>query len=201
MKICCNLIDPRNSAGRILFDGFQNRPWWTRAWIIQEVMSSANPVLNSGPDSLSFNLVLRLVKFALNKDLNLVTPNSKINVTSRFPSLEIVSMRDRMRSVRKPHLSEWLTTFHNQNATNPRDRIFAYLGLARHALPFAPQTTYTNRIEDVWAEGTKLALCMSNNLDFICLGRGMTGEYRGRIATTYRQIPKNEAQRRNWKAF
>jgi hypothetical protein len=156
-----------------LFDGFQNRPWWTRAWIIQEVMSSADPVLNSGPDSLSFNLVLRLVKFALNKDLNLVTSNSKINVTSRFPSLEIVSMRDRMRSVRKPHLSEWLTTFHNQSATNPRDRIFAYLGLARHALPFAPQTTYTHRIEDVWAEGTKLALYMSNNLDFICLGRGM----------------------------
>lgn len=154
-----------------LFDGFQIRPWWTRAWIVQEVMCSPNPMLNSGPDALSLNLILILMKFVSRKGINLVTSNSKVGPTTRSPPLEMAFMRERMKSFGMPHLLEWLSTFHNQIATDPRDRVFAYLGLATHAFPYPPQTTYTDKIEDVWAEATKLALYMSNNLDFICVGR------------------------------
>src|SRR5205823_877282 len=63
-----------------LFEGFQNRPWWKRAWIIQEVLLCPNPILNSGPDSLSLNLVLRLFQFCLHNKLNLITPNTKVDI-------------------------------------------------------------------------------------------------------------------------
>ena len=172
-ELLMNLYRSAQSYWEDLFEGFQNRPWWTRAWIIQEVVSCPDPMLNSGPDCLSLNFVLKILKFSLDKNLNLIGPKSKVNAASRLPALEILSMRNRMKEVEAPHLSEWFATFHNQCATNPKDRIFAYLGLARHALPFQPRTTYNNHsIEQVWAEGTMLALHDYNNLDFICLGRG-----------------------------
>lgn len=90
-----------------LFEGFQNRPWWTRAWIVQEVISCPNPVLNSGVDSLSFNLVLRLLDFAVNKRLQITTPTSKIGSRPmRLPLLEMVYMRGRLQSGHILHLSE-----------------------------------------------------------------------------------------------
>jgi hypothetical protein len=155
-----------------LFEGFQDRPWWTRAWTIQEVMSCSNPALNSGPDCLSLNLVIRLIKFAHANELDVVTRDSARDFTHKFSTLELGAMRERMRSVEVPHLPEWLAVFPKQSATNPRDRIFAYLGLAKRALPFKPRTNWKSSIEKVWAEGTQLALHGYNNLDFICLGRG-----------------------------
>ncbi|KAH7089740.1 heterokaryon incompatibility protein-domain-containing protein [Paraphoma chrysanthemicola] len=156
-----------------LYDGFQNRPWWSRAWIVQEVILAANPVLNSGPDSISLNLFLRLIEFTADKEINLATSKSLVNGTIRFPTLEMVVIRKRLQSGRKTHLSEWLSTFHNQSATDPRDRIFAYLGLGYHENDLPRQTTWGDPIEHVWAEGTRLALYLSNNYDFICLGRGL----------------------------
>ncbi|KAH7073692.1 heterokaryon incompatibility protein-domain-containing protein [Paraphoma chrysanthemicola] len=155
-----------------LYDGFQNRPWWSRAWIVQEVIRRINPVLNSGPDSISFNLFLRVIKFAQKSGINLSTRRSLINGTTKFPVIDMVYMRDQLKLGQMPYLSEWLTHFHNQSATNPKDRIFAYLSLSDRALAWPRQTSYRNDIEDVWAEGTKLALYQSNSYDFICHGRG-----------------------------
>jgi hypothetical protein len=130
-------------------------------------------MLNSGPDTLSLNLVLRLLAFATENEIKLSTRKSLVTLNSKLPHMELQSMRERMKTVQVPHLPEWFATFHSQGATNPSDRIFAYLGLAKEALPFPPRTTYKkDSIERVWAEGTELALCRYNDVDFICLGRG-----------------------------
>ena len=81
-------------------------------------------------------------------------------------------MRIQMNTGKEPSFSEWIAVFHTQAATNPRDRIFAFLGLAMNVLPSPQSTSYNDSIEKVWADGTMLALYEHRSLDFICLGRG-----------------------------
>lgn len=86
-----------------------------------------------------------------------------------------------------------------QNATEPRDRIFAYLGLSRQSLPYPPWTTYDHSIEEIWTEGTKLALYMSSNLDFVCLGRGWDHSVPGERSDDISANPEDRDKKENLK--
>jgi hypothetical protein len=140
------------------------RPWWTRAWIIQEVALARHAVFMIGDEFIPFeilvgNFALGLRTVVCNSSGSSVkteedtghrnnrksTPfspflgeyNYQLKMVNRRRALFDVIRRPQLMFMfrcyatygGKPSLADLITISRYQNATNPRDKIFAILGL------------------------------------------------------------------------
>ena len=101
--------------------------WWTRIWVVQEVIEPKRVLLQSGEHTLKWEDLSELISKARGGSLGL----AELYGVEGFDALQ----RQRvLRSVsRDPkNLSAIVFDFHHRRATDPRDKIFALLGLERY---------------------------------------------------------------------
>jgi hypothetical protein len=134
------------------------RPWFTRAWIVQEVIQAKERIFYCGD---------RLVKWAhvittsfVAHELALYTP-TRLNPTffNWFTVLDMLSSWKKSRS--RSLLLNLCGELRVYESTNPRDKIYAIAGLASDMSPRDIVPDYTTLFEDVYIKFTELCLSRS----------------------------------------
>ena len=108
------------------------RPWFTRAWIIQEVVVSQRALLHCGNMSLDWNEFCFGFLFAIKTGLLTTRPDTfrYSSELSRLMPLMITYICFREPTYQNLDLSSLLQSHRLVEATDPKDKIYALLGLS-----------------------------------------------------------------------
>ncbi|KAI1100557.1 HET-domain-containing protein [Jackrogersella minutella] len=127
------------------------RPYWERVWIIQEISKARTVWVRCG--SLYFNLG-SLIACSEHVDGLLQRNRILISTIQEFRLQELEARRGGPRMT----LLQALIRSRYSLATNPRDKIYALLNLARDGNDLVPTPTYTEPVEEVFRELTMVFL-------------------------------------------
>ncbi|KAI6083497.1 HET-domain-containing protein [Hypoxylon rubiginosum] len=120
-------------------------PYWERVWIIQEIARAHVVSVRCG--SFRFDLNNLIACSAHLKDLPRRN-HTLINAIEEFRRQELDAQRGGLRMT----LLEALLRSRYSLATNPRDKIYAMLGLTRDGQDLVPTPTYTETLEEVFRQ-------------------------------------------------
>jgi hypothetical protein len=169
---------------------FFNRPIWTRVWIIQEFAVAKDLYLVRGEVKVKYIyfLIVYWVYLAFYEDQKhgeYTGENANAfvaRVSAMFPyvsqSLRVMDAMHRwghiesMRQSSFAPLSELLWSGWRLGATDPRDRIFAFLGLAKDAKALGVEPDYRKSYEEVSID-TAWRLFRQRHLDILSYSHGM----------------------------
>jgi hypothetical protein len=154
-----------------------SRSWWTRAWIVQELSYAREAVVYAGHRSIPWTVLESGVAKMLIHVLERLAPSEVGGEAKRegivFSHVSTI-IRERISSQRSQEgfyskLGEVLYNFRYTKSTDPKDKVFAFLGL--RSLP--EQTIvpdYTNSVAHIYTEATKVVLSEAKDggLNFIC---------------------------------
>jgi hypothetical protein len=158
------------------------RPWWERVWTFQEVVvSKRSPNFYCGQGSLNWNAFEKLVTVWTGSDLVKFALQDSGSGTSMdmFVLLqEIFTFVSAIRVARLTHhtnvidesLHLLMIVTHSHLATDPRDKIFALLGLVRP--PFPLEADYHRSLSWVNISTMKQLLLLDGNLRAFGLREG-----------------------------
>lgn len=137
-------------------DHLTKRPWWHRLWVIQEVALSKFAVLQCGPISIpweSYEYFLDVCELFMICRPTDALFNSVYRVC--YTSF-IVSKMWRHVSTGKPtnmlHLFETMITMTTRETSDPRDRVYAFLGLAADNLEYRIVPNYSLSCAQVYTD-------------------------------------------------
>jgi Heterokaryon incompatibility protein (HET) len=149
------------------------REYWYRIWPVQEVTCAKAIVVYCGSDSISWSELSGISPFMIKHQLELVRRlPSKTHYMSVFTSGGPASSRTLARSdgeVSKPHsLLELLLSHLHKHATDPRDKVYALVGmsLARDDPRFT--LDYSLSVSEVYTNVVNYEINATRKLDIIC---------------------------------
>jgi hypothetical protein len=142
---------------------FFERPYWKRVWIIQEVAVATKVRVYLGHTEIAWHHITKALEFWRK------SPGEQ-GVSAYVYSLPLLDFRHRYRVTEEPlSLFEALRWSHQALATDPRDKIFALLGLTSDGDRLVPLPNYRQPMEDILREMTRKMIIAEKSLDFICI--------------------------------
>jgi hypothetical protein len=147
---------------------------WRRIWIVQEIVRAKNVNLHFGRQKMSWSLVRKFHRLSwCFLDSRYEAIYDKM-LNTAVPAYHIYGLREK----RDEYLGSddanlaillWHLYLKNREATDPRDMIFAPLGLINlQVLQIRPD--YTKSAEEIFVSFTRKAILNSGNLDSLCFG-------------------------------
>jgi hypothetical protein len=177
-------LSPVGQYNREIVRDFFSQQYWRRVWIIQEIVVSSNVTFLWGhwgglrdtvynPQKplveLSWSLAAKFVKLLMQETEGHASERRELG---RLP-LHLLEIRDRFMDKREPiHLLDAIEWTIETLSTDPRDKIFALLGLCHDGPTFVPVPNYQQPLETILADMSKMMMRINRSLDLICL-RGM----------------------------
>lgn len=157
------------------------KPYWTRAWIIQELAVSAPwAAIHCGPHILPWMHLANVVRYLYRHPE--VLPELLLNVQNP----EIAAAHHLVHSMQRwqhdaheaqqgengqglpPIIYDWVYLGLTANATLPLDKVYALLGLMPSTIADYIVPDYSADPLDVYARFTGAVLCETGNLNLIC---------------------------------
>ncbi|OTA55799.1 HET-domain-containing protein [Hypoxylon sp. EC38] len=138
------------------------RSYWERVWIIQEIAKAQTVWVRCG--SLCFDLTSLI---ACSEHVDDLPQRSRILISAiqEFRLQELGARRGALRMT----LLQALIRSRYSLATNPRDKVYALLNLARDGNDLVPTPTYTEPIEEVFKELTMTFLLSPHPIEAVIL--------------------------------
>jgi ankyrin repeat protein len=144
-----DLTTDRKSLLRNGFQALLDREWFTRVWIIQETANAQRAEILCGKRAITANI------FALMPSMLQITLGSQCeSLLDIMPG----TLRKNSWWSQKPDLRSLLIKFRNCKATDPRDHIYALLGISSNTSDNAFVTNYEISIEEVICHTTLFLL-------------------------------------------
>jgi hypothetical protein len=158
-----------------------DRPWWRRVWIVQEVTLARKATLYVAPDEVPWDAIkmrMRDVAFAilgLNRNQALKsTPEGSAVAKYAFPSNEYILLSGlqeqwRQKWVSSAEFSEeslcnLLYKFRRFECTDPRDRIYAFFGLANDIKELRLVPNYASSISTIVTDVARVLIVAHKEL-------------------------------------
>jgi hypothetical protein len=147
---------------------------WRRIWIVQEIVRAKNVNLHFGRQKLSWSLVRkfhRLSSSFLGSRYEVIYYKILNTAALAFTIIHLRESRDEHLGSDDGNLAIilWHLYLKSRVATDPRDMIFAFLGLINpQVLQISPD--YTKSTEEIFVSFTRKAILNSGNLDSLCFG-------------------------------
>jgi hypothetical protein len=161
-------------------------PYWTRAWIVQEIVLAQNPTIYYGPHILDFKMLAR-AQFNLGWHLHHVCCRDALdtfqmnifedttvwgNLSRYFRSIKNLFELWAIRAAKRANGGElnasWaciiVSGLGNRQATNPRDLIYGMLGLVSNEGPDKIMADYSVSIANVFISVARRVIEESGNL-------------------------------------
>ena len=129
------------------------RQWWYRSWVVQEFLNAQERIFVCGSITLSFN-TMRLIWDAI----------SRFN--DWYMYMHIYNLLGAMNTAKSSKLRDVMLDFGHCLATDPRDKVYAYLNLAKDISTVIPD--YTASIQRVYTDFAKTYIKEEGNLEIIC---------------------------------
>ena len=152
------------------------RPWFGRAWIIQEVaLSSRPPRLLCGAVELSWEKLVEAAVWlsAACYDYTPLSMSDSADLIWRAISSIVLHHELRQRQHRLWELRALLEYTGSSSSTDPRDKVYSLLGLAAEAaaadvaMPAALVVSYSKSIRDVFRDVTRYIIESSRDLTIL----------------------------------
>ena len=134
-----------------------SRPYFRRSWIIQEVALARHAVVHCGPHVIDWDLLAAASSYQMGQ-----LPSDAENAHDAVAAIMEFHRNDHGRG---NNIVDALFMSYRFNCTDPRDKVFAMLGLAQ-ALVLQP--SYTTRVEDVYLTTTRFLILENGTLDILC---------------------------------
>lgn len=146
-----NLTHPNNSPnpdGLKAIAELQRRAWWSRVWVIQEALLSANPIIQCGTQTLPMEafMILDDIRRGWHRasqtydrtahnaitNFSVALRNPFSGIVTYWPDARVRLLNPTLDSSPST-LAEWAQYLSDFAATDPRDKIYGLLGLASDA--------------------------------------------------------------------
>lgn len=145
---------------------FQN-PWWRRIWIVQEVVAARELVILLGRTSFPW-VYMREVCLGIRR-----TEFTKVPADLHLDSCAYLKFRDldSFRTDKAMPIVHLLRSTHDYQATDPRDKLYALLGMASDISTEDVVPDYNKPAHTVFQDLIHFLAVKRGNLDLICLGQ------------------------------
>jgi len=174
--------DPFNEEDLAAVESLCSRQYWSRVWIMQEVVLANDALVLCGEDEVNYRLVRttlqlwyhwnRLGVGHLNNasaKIKFATMGSATNITTvNSLALERRKAKNAGEDVPCTSILSLIRGARSSQATDPRDKIFGVYGLfGSQKVPLNPN--YTLNTEEVYTQFTAGYILMTENLDVVSL--------------------------------
>ncbi|KAK4207887.1 heterokaryon incompatibility protein-domain-containing protein, partial [Rhypophila decipiens] len=156
-----NALFPRLTR---LFTAFFNRPWFQRVWVVQEAWLSKKAVMYLGEEKVSWAAVMLVNYWMVNTRGGGFPGIAQVSLPSLWARIAehqnlISSVRHSDEMTPRMKILDLVLEGAELAATDPRDRIFALLGLGeethqRDQIPAPLQPNYTKTTSQVYVDFT-----------------------------------------------
>ncbi|KAG4412819.1 hypothetical protein IFR04_014054 [Cadophora malorum] len=161
-----------NMEAWVALSNFLDRPYWKRAWIIQEIAVARYIIIQCGhmtvfwPDVVKAVLIWNeAITVKISNDSTLLVCHDSVDTLRVFRQHAYTNTPLRLLDALN---QSWACL-----ATDPRDKIFALLGLAYDTANFLPSPSYNRTLTEVSIAMTISAVSSFRSLDIIALlGQG-----------------------------
>lgn len=161
LDACCSVIP---GLGKLF-----KKPWWLRMWVVQEVIASKSwPLVGCGHIWVSWEAVSRFI-FRLTTD-EVATDISDLQDIDIMSSLEFIisSLAGKDNFPGKAlTLEDLLISTSNRHARDPKDQIFAILGLISNPGSETLIPDYELPIDHIYQRAVIDVFRSTNDLDFL----------------------------------
>ena len=155
---------------------FMSRPWWYRMWVLQEIVVSRTATVRCGQGSLpwsSFEAIwTAFVPFqvlssslAASGALGSTATSQQISRSNHIAIIR--SLREQRRSGNQLNLLSLVVKYRRNRVTDPRDKIFALLGLAQSVDQDAFKADYSKTTAQVYSEFLKMVMETQKRVDIL----------------------------------
>jgi hypothetical protein len=178
--------DPNNSDGWMAAMEIFNLPWWNRAWIYQEVIVANEVYFLCGEDSMirgHFGAMWYAVQntAAYIGDRLLRSEDAEFGghsehlqdfvfrmseVMDKVEFLEKMAQKHKSQSQRQK-LSDLLRSNRFRDATDPRDKLYALVGLVDPEYGIVPQYRSENTLSRAFTDAAEAIILKENSLDIL----------------------------------
>ena len=171
-SLCQNIGCEHPSPKWLALRNFLKRPWFERLWIVQEIiMASGEMILLCGNFSITWNTLAEVVVTIETNGLSRLilqnTDNGEDDPDAPGGLLNtacVYAMR-KMRNMRQPiDLQFALIYCLRFKATDPRDKLFALLGLATDADDLVLRPNYRASVREVFTASSRYMMTLNKSL-------------------------------------
>jgi hypothetical protein len=178
VKKLATLIKDEPSAYRsleYLDSDIGTRPWWMRAWVVQEAALSKDLAFHCGSDEIPWS---KFAEFAA----TITEGMGRSSISGDIPGLaivgvigEIMEMREFSKTGRLLPLPQLVSWHRFKHATDSRDRVYSLLSLSMGVQDpsLNPDYSASNQRVDVFRHLVEYSVT-NQSLDIICMSRGTT---------------------------
>jgi hypothetical protein len=150
-----------HAVGRLL-----QRPWFRRVWIIQEVAMATKARLICGTQKADWKALVRLIHFVLENGLE-GDLGTTIYVGMAINVIEAIRDSHATHATKGPALLELLEKTQICSATDPRDRVFALLGIASDGASAGVLIDYSLECSEVYKQLANYNLAFQQSLSYL----------------------------------
>jgi hypothetical protein len=139
------------------------RSWFLRMWTLQELALSSNAFVHCGGKSMSWDSFYRswLVIYGLE---NFSIGSTFTGLATYFQVWAIFQRGDRFGARKLHKILRWTR---GQQATNPKDKIYALYGIFRRLRVGFPEIDYSKSVERIYTEATMRMIIIDDSLEII----------------------------------
>ncbi|KAI4934609.1 hypothetical protein J4E85_002467 [Alternaria conjuncta] len=152
------------------------RNWWKRAWIVQEFALAKDVVFICGTRRLSADALeaadhLIFMEFTPSKNERVTALTRAVDINPRVldPARNLMNLRRRLQEGEQLSALATLQMTRLTNATDPRDHLFAKIGLSGKELIELCPPDYDAKAEDIWFTFLKEFIKQKQDLYVVCL--------------------------------
>lgn len=153
------------SAG--FYDDIAARPFWTRIWIVQEVVLSKNPAIMLGDQEITWDWFADRSSI-LDSIVQEIFPEISTD-SSGLSNLNVIQNIRRLHKLGfQPSICDLLASLRGTKSTDPRDMVYGLLGLIKTSIivDYDASTTQT-----VYVDVVKHSILEDRSLDVITMRR------------------------------
>ncbi|KAH7327498.1 heterokaryon incompatibility protein-domain-containing protein [Rhexocercosporidium sp. MPI-PUGE-AT-0058] len=149
-----------------IMDAFFNQPYWKRVWIIQEVTVASRVTIVWGNAEIPWEVVAKALSVWKMMEIS----NGPRQTRGFTNALHLLEFHDHGNVKPQPiSLLDAISWSHQTLSTDPRDRIFALLGLCHDGPRFVPVPNYKQSLEAIMTDMVLSMMRYTKSLDLICL--------------------------------
>jgi hypothetical protein len=155
-------------------DALLTRDWFTRAWTVQEYIRAQKLVFQCGEDVAPQELFAMISLLGMSPGIQLKRSRDRertnnIGLTSEMASLVVCKEKWDNKEMR--NLIQWIPQFLHRDCGDPKDHIFAYMGLHK-VKPEFPRLHRDRPWQDIYLDSTEHIIKEYGALDFIFIAQG-----------------------------
>lgn len=147
------------------------REWWTRVWIVQEATGPSHPLLFTGLDNCYYDYLEMAMLICHYLDLEGKVDSSFLDDNNRsFRRLTHIREGRRNRTAHITGLASLMNRSGTMACTDPRDKIYAMLGMASDVSSVKIAIDYSRSVREVYIEYVRWAMATAtrgHELDFL----------------------------------